>query len=187
MKGKRICYKPLLRTIGQLLRSLEIAEFDLTITGDLFVIHPHRSAADSPWYRLHRYIVKATTRRSDKAASEYRYTLAELEAMDLRYRRLAVDGTQVPDRRSLPQILRVTGAYVDEKRGELLSLSKRESSFVIAYLTSAGEKRVEDLLYLDVDGLFVRELGLRRGQELSAPEQGAETGCTPAISENVNA
>jgi hypothetical protein len=187
LMDERLSYKPLLRTIGQVLDALEVDGFDLTIAGDQFIITAQSPSPQSSWHRFRRRFVKPSTAQAGETLTEFRYTLADLEELELEYRQLAVDGSRVPDRRSLPQVLRIVGAYVDEKLGELLSVTRHNPSFVITYLNSAGEKLTEDLLYLDVDGLFVRELGLRHeaGKESRGAEQNAETAEIPAAPGNL--
>lgn len=183
----RLSYKPFLRTIGQILNTLEVDEFDLTIVGDQFIIRTQSLSPQSSWQRLLRYFVRSSIEQAHKTVTELRYTLADLEDLELTYRQFAVDGNRVPDRRSLPQVLRIVGAYLDEKQGELLSVSKRNPSFLITYLNSAGEQLTEDLLYLDVDGLFVRELGLRQepGKPSKAHEPHTKAAETASISDNL--
>jgi hypothetical protein len=93
---------------------------------------------------------------------------------------LAVDGNRIPDRHSLPQILRVVGTYVDQKQAELISLSRREASLLITYRNPDGEIQTDDLLYLDVDGIFVREIKLRQ-RNASTRADDSKAGHSPSL------
>lgn len=162
-KLNQLSYSRLLRTLGQILEPANVGDFSLQVAGEDFVVIFQNPVSQSSWQRLRHYFVQDST---DQPKTVVRYSCADLEALEHHYRKLAVDGNRIPDRHSLPQILRVVGTYVDQKQAELMSLSRREASLLITYRNPNGEIQIEDLLYLDVDGIFVREIKLRQRKDV---------------------
>ncbi|HEY7218120.1 MAG TPA: hypothetical protein VH985_06965 [Candidatus Binatia bacterium] len=158
----QLSYSRLLRTLGQVLEPANVHDFELQIAGEDLVVAFQNLLPQSSWQRLRRYFIQEPI---DQPRTELKYSRAELEQLEHQYRKLAVDGNRIPDRHSLPQILRVVGTYVDQKQAELMSLSRREASLLITYRNPNGEIQIEDLLYLDVDGIFVREIRLRQRKD----------------------
>jgi hypothetical protein len=176
-KDKQLSYSRLLRTLGQVLEPANVHDFALQMAGEDFVVTFQNPPPQSSWQRLRRIFIHESINQSNTAL---RYSRAELEQLEYHYRKLAVDGNRIPDRHSLPQILRVVGTYVDQKQADLIALSRQESSLLITYRSPNGEIQTEDLLYLDVDGIFVREIRLRQRKDMSA--QGDSTAQAPRSS-----
>jgi hypothetical protein len=171
-------YSRLLRTLGQVLEPTNAGDFSVQVAGEDFVVIFQNPASQSSWQRLRSYFVQDST---DQPKTVLRYSRDDLEALEHHYRKLAVDGNRIPDRHSLPQILRVVGTYVDQKQAELISLSRREASLLITYRNPNGEIQTDDLLYLDVDGIFVREIKLRQRNDASARGDDSKTGQSPSL------
>ena len=174
--ANELTYSRLLRTLGQVLEPAKVHDFDLQIAGDDFVVIFQNPLPQSSWQRLRRYFVHDSADQPSMKKTELRYTRGDLQELENQYRKLAVDGNRIPDRHSLPQILRILGTYVDQKHAELMTLSRREACLLITYRNPSGEIQTEDLLYLDVDGIFVREIRLRQNQGVDAKGHDSNAG-----------
>ena len=130
--ASRHVYSRILRTIGQALEERHIDLFDLRCHQNEFFLQcgdptpPHLSLI------------------------ELRYTLADLDDLDLDARDNRAGSFKLVDFEGLPEILRALGRQVEESGGQLLRICNSESTnpyslIQLQYQTRDGERRVEEL------------------------------------------
>ena len=128
----RNAYSRVLRTVGQALEKRQIDLFDLRCSQDEYFLQcgdptpPHLSLV------------------------ELRYTLADLDDLDLDARDNRVGSFKLVNFEGLPEILRALGHRVEESGGHLLRICNSESTnpyslIQLEYQTRDGERRVEEL------------------------------------------
>jgi hypothetical protein len=130
--ASRHVYSRILRTVGQALEKRHIDLFDLRCYQNEFFLQcgdptpPHLSLV------------------------ELRYTLADLDDLDLDARDNRAGSFKLVDFEGLPEILRALGRRVEESGGQLLRICNSESTnpyslIQLQYQTRDGERRVEEL------------------------------------------
>lgn len=151
----RLSYAQLLRPVGQLLDSLRIESFAITIDQEGVVIRDKTRNRAQVTPREKAFLAELESHRTGSQGTAQARRLAEgvlewsLEWVDIE--RLEHEGAvsrrntgQAPDANSLPQILRVLGGVVDQKRGQLLFISKEAEVVRLEYQSSGGQKVSED-------------------------------------------
>ncbi|MFQ5684886.1 MAG: hypothetical protein ACE5HC_16660 [Candidatus Binatia bacterium] len=125
-QGKNATYGISLRAIGQDLERRDLKCLDLEVAGNTYRIRG--------WYGT----------PLPQAAVELCYTYEDIDSLEGEGQGKRHDPAGMPDFLSLTGILRTVGAYVDERCGCLLAVSKREESVTICYLTRDGDRRKEE-------------------------------------------
>ncbi len=178
MKRKpSVRYHNILRAIGQGLENLNVNSFDLlessenefVVAGDCsrtkarsgFPLSPKKS-----FLSLFRTDDKRkTTRNSSLKRFNFvgvRFTDEEIELLDRKGKLLrSKDSSSTPNPTSIAQILRVTGGYLDYKRGRLLGLSWRDQIVTLWYINGLGAEVKEDFTPADLYDVWVRQLKKR--------------------------
>lgn len=148
-------YTQILRPVGQLLESLRIDSFAITMDQDGVVIRDKtrhraqvtpREKAFLAELESHRVGSQgnAQARRLAEGVLEWRLEWADIERLEREGRSQRRTAGQAPEANSLPQILRVIGGVVDQKRGQLLFISKEAEMVRLEYQPSSGQKISED-------------------------------------------
>lgn len=143
-------YTQLLRPVGQLLDSLRIESFAFTIDqeGDVIRDKTRNRAQVTPREKAffaelesHRTGSQGTAqaRRLAEGVLEWRLEWGDIERLEHEGQSHRRNAGQAPDANSLPQIHRVLGGVVDQKRGQLLFISK-EAEIVLNISHPAGKK-----------------------------------------------
>jgi hypothetical protein len=144
-------YTQLLRPVGQALEPLALESFSLTIEGDAVVVKGRRrreKPADQPSPRGFWQLLRAGRTASPQSVAEeetveLRYTGEELARMDHEGR--SKRGARAnADAHSLSQIIRAAGAFVDQKQGRLLAVSKDQQKIDIDYELPGGRRMTEE-------------------------------------------
>jgi hypothetical protein len=141
--ASRHVYSRILRTIGQALEKRHIDLFDLRCHQNEFFLQcgdptpPHLSLV------------------------ELRYTLADLDDLDLDARDNRAGSFKLVDFEGLPEILRALGRRVEESGGQLLRICNSESSssdgvIQLEYQTRDGERDTEELHRASVEDYAMR-------------------------------
>ena len=144
-------YTQILRPVGQLLEALRIDAFAITMDQDGVVIRDKTRNRAQVTPREKAFLAEleshhvgsqgnAQARRLAEGVLEWRLEWADIERLEregLSHRRSA---GQTPEANSLPQILRVLGGVVDQKRGQLLFISKEPTMVRLEYQSSSGQK-----------------------------------------------
>ncbi|MEO6163212.1 MAG: hypothetical protein ABIP88_03640, partial [Candidatus Binatia bacterium] len=86
----------------------------------------------------------AQARRLAEGVLEWRLEWGDIERLEHEGQSHRRNAGRAPDANSLPQILRVLGGVVDQKRGQLLFISKEAEIVRLEYQSSGGQKVSED-------------------------------------------
>jgi hypothetical protein len=150
-----LSHTQILRPVGQLLDSLRIDCFAITMDSEGVVIRDktRNRAQVTPRERafladLESHHVgaeaKVQARRLAEGVLEWRLDWADIERLEREGQSQRRKAGQAPDANSLPQILRVLGGVVDQKRGQLLSISKEPEIVRLEYQSSNGQRVSEE-------------------------------------------
>lgn len=150
-----LIYTQLLRPVGQLLESLRIDSFAITLDQDGVMIRDKTRNRAQVTPRERAFLAeleshhlgaqgKAQARRMAEGVLEWRLEWADIERLERGGKSQRRNSGQTPEANSLPQILRVLGEVVDRKRGQLLSISKEADLLRLEYQASNGKKVAED-------------------------------------------
>jgi hypothetical protein len=160
-------YDEELRAIGQALEASGISVFELKRVKALYVIEGVPDQANS----LHSQ-VRQWLRRFHRRSTNAPMILGAIEVEQLSQagRTKRVKPGQLTDFRTVPNILRTVGAYLDSKEVELLMLQKRRISITLSYQDKTGQKRQEDRSISSFYRVFLEFCG-KRGQKQNTPSQ----------------
>lgn len=171
-----IQYEIALRAIGQDLANWALESLEITLEGDVFVVHGYRVTSrtatsfetgggvfERAWQkiRLHGEARDKPRQESFREAFSQKYTpddITRLERIGMA-RRSAVP--TVPKVSSLAETLRSVGRVLDSKEGQLVSLIKDRNKIDYEYKDSNGvahrEEQGRSLLYrIQQAGIFLR-------------------------------
>ena len=141
-------YSQQLRPLGQQLEALGIDSFTLRLEGDTYVVNgqkrsrPQQKSERSLWQRL-RSASNPSSAPPPSAAQELRFSLAELTRLDDEGLEQRSTGGGSADAHSLSQILRAVGAFVEQKQGRLIGVTKDGQDIAIEY-ESAPQRHIID-------------------------------------------
>ena len=136
-------FSQLLRPVGQMLEPLQIESFSLKVEdrGIAVFAEKHETAQPPPdvslkvtWQIFRRKKAELPQEpQPSSGALEIHYTHEDIARMDDegQSRRTGAPGS--PEAHTLSQILRAVGAFVDQKQGRLLAVSKDGSEITIEY------------------------------------------------------
>ncbi|MFQ5683928.1 MAG: hypothetical protein ACE5HC_11730 [Candidatus Binatia bacterium] len=82
--------------------------------------------------------------QGEATSLEFRYSAEDLERLDTEARARSRDSHAKPELVSLPETLRLVGAYIDQKGGKLLKVSTQDPMLTIEYRTTEGEQKNEE-------------------------------------------
>jgi hypothetical protein len=152
-----------LRVIGQDLEDLELHELSLEREGDILMARglalrkpgqpgerPQQGNRPKSFFRRLFSRGPASLAEPVPKPLERSYSSAEIDRLDEAAKTLRRDSQGVPDLYSVGQILRVIGEYVEDKGGELISLTKKRREVRFRYETTSGEQKAEDRLISDL-------------------------------------
>jgi hypothetical protein len=152
-------YDEELRAIGQALEASSISVFELKRVEDLYVIQGMPDQADSLHSKLRQWL-RRFHRRHDRLI----LGAVEVEQFSQAGRAKRSKPGQLTEFRTVPNILRTVGAYLDSREAELLILQKRRISITLLYRDTTGLERREDRSISSFYRVFLELCG-RRGQE----------------------
>ncbi len=130
-------YAKPLRAIGQALEKLHLQKFELESDGSDYIVRSMVEAADQVDH-------DAATSSSNKTL-EHRYTPEDLNQMEREGQAKRHDLNQMPNARSISQVLRTTGAYVNDTSSRLLRVIWQNQSVRIMYETTLGDQQVDEI------------------------------------------
>ena len=147
-------YATLLRPIGQMLEGLRIDSFAVKPDRDGFVIRDktRNRAQLTPrerafLARLHfghtASLDKEDALRLAAGVFEWHVTESDVEHFERQGREKRRDGEHAPDSHSVSQVLRVIGAILDQKRGQMSCVSKDEQVVTLEYELPGGRMATE--------------------------------------------
>jgi hypothetical protein len=145
-----LSYAQSLRSIGQMLDNLRIESFSIIVNADDFVVRDKTRNRAQLTPREKAFLAKLQSNHSaaqDKANArklaagifEWQVTRADLEKLERQEQAKRQNDRLTPESHSLPQVLRVLGGIVDQKRGQLISVSKADQVVSLEYSSSVGQ------------------------------------------------
>jgi hypothetical protein len=160
-------YDEELRAIGQALEARDISVFELKRVEDLYVIQGMPDQADSIHSKVRQWL-RHFHRRS--TTDPMILGAVEVEQFSQAGREKRSKPGQLTDFRTVPNILRTVGAYLDSREVELLILQKRRISITLSYRDKTGQERQEDRSISSFYRVFLELCG-KRGQKQETPLQ----------------
>jgi hypothetical protein len=160
-------YDEELRSIGQALEARDISVFELKRVGDLYVIQGMPDEADSLHSKVRQWLRRLHKRSTNDPMI---FGAVEVEQLSQAGRAKRSNSGQLNDFRTVSNILRTVGAYLDSREVELLMLQKRRISITISYREKTGQDRQEDRSISSFYRVFL-ELSGKRGQKQKTPLQ----------------
>lgn len=181
--AEMMAYAQPLRAIGQALEILKIEGFEMEMSGADFFVRGNVPLAHCKllidqcsaeqlrtiWGSLPRQGDVGNNRGSEPSNAsriELCYTTEDVERLDEDGRSRRGKSESVGDARSLSQILRSIGAYLNQKRARLSKITRESDNLVVEYETSVGSKMKETLASRDLYDLWVR-MYLQRAERTS--------------------
>lgn len=161
MAGRRR-YNEELRSIGQALEAAGVNDCELyNVPTGYFVkdLRPNRTS-------FHASILRWFGRKADETFATYGFEFEEVEQLSQEGRARRSEPGQLTQFRTLPNVLRTVGAYLDLLQAELIELHKRPISITLTYRDRAGQEYREERPISSFYDFF-RELFEKRRQ----PEQ----------------
>lgn len=163
-------YANVLRIIGQALEMLNVAEFDLRIIDNDYVVNSHflparlRSLAKRQmWLFASRYRPDASTREINL---EFKFTPAEICRLAQEFGRRRGNPSRNLDTFGVAELLRVVGHYLDLKKVSLLGIFRRDQFLTLRYAADGGSYKQEYFQASFFYSLFVK-MYVRRTDRIS--------------------
>ena len=167
-------YAQLLRPVGQVLETLKVESFSMTIASTgVHVIAQKKAEKQSAepelsmrvaWQSLRRQ--KAELARRPEAASgalELHYSQSDIERIDTEEQSKRKGKGVSSEAHSLPEILRALGGYVDQKGGQVLAVKKEDQDVTIEYQSALRKTIVEQFTVASLYDYWVK-MYMRRKQ-----------------------
>jgi hypothetical protein len=150
-----------LRAIGQALEAKAISVFELKRVEDLYVIQGVPDPADSLHAKVRQWLRRFHGRSTNDPMI---FGAVEVKQLSQAGRAKRSRPDQLNDFRSLSNILRTLGAYLDSREAELLLVQKRRISITLSYRDKTGQERQEDRSIAAFYRVFLELCG-KRGQK----------------------
>ncbi|MEA2658375.1 MAG: hypothetical protein QOF64_966 [Candidatus Binatota bacterium] len=160
-------YAQLLRPVGQVLETLKVESFSMTIASTgVHVIAQKKAEKQSPepelsmrvaWQSLRRQ--KAELARGPEATSgvlELHYSRSDIERIDTEEQSKRRGKGAGSEAHSLPEILRALGGYVDQKGGQVLAVKKDDQDVTIEYESALRKNIVEQFTVASLYDYWVK-------------------------------
>lgn len=155
----RPSYERQLRSIGQSLEAQRINVFELTNQGEHYLVHGEPEKENTLLATLKSWQRRL---RSEGLQASLTFTPYDLDQLDRQGRTRRSHNQRLPDFHSLPNTMRVVGAYLDAKEAGLIELRKHELSFSILSRSKDGHPEFEEKSLGSLYDLFVKSHGQRQ-------------------------
>jgi hypothetical protein len=165
-------FSQLLRPVGQMLEPLQIESFSLKVEDSGVAVYAEKRDAPPPnvslkvsWQIFRRK--KAETAQETQPSSgtlEIHYTHEDIARMDSEGQSKRTGAPGSPEAHNLSQILRAVGAFVDQKQGRLLAVSKDGQDISIAYESALKRELTEKFTVASLYDYWVKMYLRRRGR-----------------------
>ncbi len=150
-------YEDDLRAMGQALEAREISVFELTRLSEHYIIRGVPEQSGSLRSKVGRWLRLG----SSFSAESLTFTVADIEKLSQAGLARRFKPGQLTNFRSLSNLLRTIGAYLDSKEAELFELKKRPISLSLWYRDKAGREQREDRTISSFYDLFLELWGKR--------------------------
>lgn len=129
-----------LRSIGQALEAKDISVFEIKWLPEMYVVHGTPEQTGSLRSKVRRWLRVLHASRTDPLI----LSLTDVKRLSEAGRAKRSKPGQLTDFRTVSNILRTIGAYLDSSEVELIELQKRPISITLSYRNKAGDERVEE-------------------------------------------
>ncbi len=146
-------YAEELRSIGQALAAQGVAGFELYSVPAGYFVRDLREETSSFISKIWNWLRRERHRKIDFVS--YGFELRDVEELSKRGRARRSDPGQIPQFRDPSNILRTIGAYIDEKKVELVELHNRPISVTLVYRDRSGREYREDRPISSFQKIFV--------------------------------
>jgi len=137
----------ILRTLGSLLQQVGLTEYELRVSGDIYMVRGQIAEQNSPPRSLLKKMFgfkRAELTGHHGAPRELQYSITDLLDCETARRDRRQQPSQMPDPYSAAQILRSVGYFLDKREGSrLLGVIVKDRWVVIDYLTADGRAQKE--------------------------------------------
>ena len=153
-------YEHILLSIGVGLEALGVQGFDLNVDDHKYIVEGESepkitesidipsASGNAVWNFFSRLkgqlSPRIARRKSPFVFLGMQFTTNDIERLERHGRELGSLWEEVPDFRRLPQVLRTVGAYVDQKSGGLLRVSKHGPTVTFCYKDFSGSEHREE-------------------------------------------
>ena len=167
-------FSQLLRPVGQMLEPLQIESFSLKVEDQGVAVYAERHQAPRvaapevslkvSWQIFRRKKPEATQELQPSSGTlEIHYTHDEIARMDNEGQKKRTGAPGSPEAHTLSQILRAVGAFVDQKQGRLLGVSKDGQDIQVEYESALKRSATEKFTVASLYDYWVK-MYLRRRQ-----------------------
>jgi len=157
-------YDRQLRSIGQSLEAQRIRVFELTKQGEEYSVRGEPEQETSLLATLRNWQKRL---RSEGMTTSLTYTSQDIDEIDRQGSANRTKSNRLPDFHSLPNTLRIVGAYLDSKNAELMELHQKQLSVTILSRNKVGYPELEERSLGSLYELFVKSHARRNNT--SAP------------------
>lgn len=164
-------FSQLLRPVGQMLEPLQIESFSLKVEDRGVAVFAAKHEAPQPapdvslrvsWQIFRRKKVEpAQDPQPSSGTLEIHYTHEDIARMDDEGQNKRTGAQGSPEANTLSQILRAVGAFVDQKQGRLLSVTKDGQDISIEYESALKREMTEKFTVASLYDYWVK-MYLRR-------------------------
>jgi hypothetical protein len=147
-----------LRCVGQALEARDIVDFKLKRLADLYVIQGEPEQGRSLRSKVRQWIWRLSSTSSNE---QIIFHPADIERLSQAGRAKRSTPGELTNFRSISNILRTIGAYLDASELELVELQKRRISVTLCYRDKGGQKREEVRTISSFYRLFLELCGKR--------------------------
>jgi hypothetical protein len=167
-------FSQLLRPVGQMLEPLQIESFSLKVEERGVAVYaekhetPHAPASDVSlrvsWQIFRRKKTEPPQEPQPSSGTlEIHYTHDDIARMDSEGQSKRTGESGSPEAHTLSQILRAVGAFVDQKQGRLLGVSKDGQDLIVEYESALKHDLTEKFTVASLYDFWVK-MYLRRRQ-----------------------
>jgi membrane-bound lytic murein transglycosylase len=178
---KELGYAGVLRSIGQTLENLRIESFSVVPDEEGFIVRDKTRNRTQLTPREKAFLSELSTNQSTSTAKqdalrqangvfEWHLTGADIERLETAGRERRRDRDQTSDSHSNSQILRMMGELIDQRRGQLISVSKSDDVVSVEFLSSSGQLIAENYTLPMIYNFWVRSYKKRAVQNEGAGE-----------------
>ena len=144
--NQEITYDQSLRAIGQALEEYRLVGFSLKSEGDKFVVQGEVEKTNG---------LKALLRRQ-KPFAQRTFSKREIDQLEYQGRQKRKAPDRLPDFRSMPNVLRAIGAFLEMNEGRLLEVCGHGQNVVILFQNKQGHPQIEERTLSFLSDLSVR-------------------------------
>ena len=144
--NRESAYDRSLRAIGQALEEYRLVGFSLKTEGDGFVVQGEAEKSNGLMALLRR----------QKPFTQRNFSKQDIDHLEQQGRARRKSPDRLPDFRSLPNIMRAIGTYLDLNEGRLLEVCGQGQNVVILFQNKQGHPQLEERTIAFLSDLSVR-------------------------------